>query len=462
MVALGIGVGMPFINAASRGYAPPAMPGASLDLSFTEHQFYVLGETARSLSLDFMSGAADAYFRRNRMTVFSDFQAFLTDIGGSFVRGSSATRFNSAGVLETVANNVPRIDYDPSTLAAKGLLIEESRTNYVRDNTMAAAVVGAPGTLPFGWSDTGVTGTVGLTREIVAVGTLANGLPYIDLRYSGVPASTDPASLFFDPVDTIVVGDTYAMNMWVQLVGGSLTNVNALTLRLNTEPGGTIFTPDGTLRNVSNVRVASSTIGRMCLRFNCGDTVTAVDFTLRIAAPQREFGSFPTSLILTSGSAVTRSADLCTIPANAWNNQAAGTVFAEFLRRPGTNASGRAYTIHDGSANNQIRKSATAGPTVQTTFSVVVNTIVRASISPTGVAEATVSKTAGRYAGDDFQAAVNGALGTADTSGFVPSGITTLSLGGNEGTTGKLNGWLRRFFFVPSNLNDATLQSVTS
>lgn len=49
----------------------------------------------------------------------------------TFSRASSATFFDSAGVLQSAANDVPRLDYDPATLAARGLLIEEQRTNKV-------------------------------------------------------------------------------------------------------------------------------------------------------------------------------------------------------------------------------------------------------------------------------------------------------------------------------------------
>lgn len=47
----------------------------------------------------------------------------------TFTRSSIATVTNSLGLLQTVQANVPRFDYDPVTLAAKGLLIEEQRTN---------------------------------------------------------------------------------------------------------------------------------------------------------------------------------------------------------------------------------------------------------------------------------------------------------------------------------------------
>lgn len=47
----------------------------------------------------------------------------------TFTRSSSATRVNASGLIESVAANQPRFDYDPVTRAIKGLLIEEQRTN---------------------------------------------------------------------------------------------------------------------------------------------------------------------------------------------------------------------------------------------------------------------------------------------------------------------------------------------
>ena len=42
---------------------------------------------------------------------------------------NTATRVNSSGVIETVNANLPRFDYNPTTLVANGLLIEETRIN---------------------------------------------------------------------------------------------------------------------------------------------------------------------------------------------------------------------------------------------------------------------------------------------------------------------------------------------
>jgi len=48
----------------------------------------------------------------------------------TFTRAANtATRTNSSGVIELVNANLPRFDYDPVTLASRGLLVEESRRN---------------------------------------------------------------------------------------------------------------------------------------------------------------------------------------------------------------------------------------------------------------------------------------------------------------------------------------------
>jgi hypothetical protein len=47
----------------------------------------------------------------------------------TFTRASTATRVNANGLIEVVASNSPRIDFDPATQVCKGLLIEEQRTN---------------------------------------------------------------------------------------------------------------------------------------------------------------------------------------------------------------------------------------------------------------------------------------------------------------------------------------------
>jgi hypothetical protein len=52
----------------------------------------------------------------------------------SFTRSSVATVVNSLGLIENVPPDTPRFDPDPASGAPKGLLLEESRTNFVRQS----------------------------------------------------------------------------------------------------------------------------------------------------------------------------------------------------------------------------------------------------------------------------------------------------------------------------------------
>lgn len=82
---------------------------------------YAMTGTA-SLMLDFINGTA-------------------LDSRITFTRSSTATRTNNLGVIESVAINTPRFDYDPVTLTSKGLLIEEQRTQLLLNSLITGVTV---------------------------------------------------------------------------------------------------------------------------------------------------------------------------------------------------------------------------------------------------------------------------------------------------------------------------------
>lgn len=60
----------------------------------------------------------------------------------TFARATPATRTNEKGLIETVAANVPRLDFDPVTGECKGLLIEEARTNLLLNSLIDGTNLG--------------------------------------------------------------------------------------------------------------------------------------------------------------------------------------------------------------------------------------------------------------------------------------------------------------------------------
>jgi hypothetical protein len=164
----------------------------------------------------------------------------------TFTRTSSATYFNSSGVLTTVANNVPRFDYDPATFVPRGFSIEEQRTNSIRNNTMQGVVAGTPGTNPTNWTNS----TGGLTKTIVGTGT-ANGITYTDFRFNGTTTS-DFLAIAIDASNVIAASDgqTWTLSAWLSVVNGSTTNITNLFLQLGQYSSVPAFLSN---RNGSNI-----------------------------------------------------------------------------------------------------------------------------------------------------------------------------------------------------------------
>lgn len=144
-------------------------------------------------------------------TVLFDFSTGVLDSRITFTRASIATYFNSAGVMSSAANNTARFDHDPGTLTARGLLIEEQRTNLLLNSlldgtnlsTQSVAVSATSYTLSFYG-----TGTVTLSGASTAGPLVGTG-------------ATDKVSLTFIPSAgslTLTVSGTVK---WANLEAGS-------------------------------------------------------------------------------------------------------------------------------------------------------------------------------------------------------------------------------------------------
>ena len=71
----------------------------------------------------------------------------------TYTRAGNATYFDSAGAMQTVGANVPRLDYDPITLQPRGFLLEPAVTNSLLNSatlaTQSVTVTAAARTLSF-------------------------------------------------------------------------------------------------------------------------------------------------------------------------------------------------------------------------------------------------------------------------------------------------------------------------
>ncbi len=389
----------------------------------------------------------------------------------TFTRASTATYFNELGVLTTAGSGVARFDYDPSTLQPRGLLIEEQRTNSIRNNTMQGAVAGTPGTLPTNWVTQNVGGVA--RTEVVGVG-VEDGITYVDIRYTGTTSSAATGGIISESSSVAAsTGQTWTSSFYVRLVGGSTAGLTSINNNiLERDSGGTAVAGTSTVITPTNAALNTQRVSTTATLSNASTALVqqrvaiipqsgvAIDITLRIGLPQLELGAFATSVIPTTTTALTRNADAASMTGtnfSSWYNAAEGTVFGEYQ----TVSAGTTQFLAAITSVSETDRI-TLGQTTTTYVGTVVDTgSTQASITQ-GTTSLNVAKISLAYAVNNFAFSANGAAPNTDTSGTVPSGVTEMKLGRRGTSTSPLNGWLRRVTYYPTRLPDATLVALTA
>jgi hypothetical protein len=284
-------------------------------------------------------------------TLFADFRNETLPSWLALSRASSATYINATGTLQTAASGIPRYEYDLSTLLPLGLLLEEQRTNGIRNSNIQGASIGTPGVLP---TYSSVPNNNGVTTNVVGLGT-ANGYSYIDLQIIGTTTGTTYA-FSSETMSAIAVsaGQNWSVSGAFAIVGGSTANITAFAHRIRGYTSGGVANDASAGTNI--LGSLTSTLKRFSESYATGantafvtnqillttNSAAAVNVTLRIAAPQLELGAFATSFIPTSGTVVTRSADvLSAIGAAALKLASGSYVYERRSQQTGTLA--RAY-----------------------------------------------------------------------------------------------------------------------
>jgi hypothetical protein len=245
-----------------------------------------------------------------------DFTTASLDSRVTFTRaGGTATRVNASGLIDYVAANTARFDFDPTTLVCKGLLIEEARTNiviqsdalnsgaYATSNATVGtnAVVSPDGTLNAETVTTGASGT----GQIFGISALLPVTPATDYTVS-----------------------FYAKNI-------SATYVVYGVLKATPTAAWIVDIADSANNYISQIN--GSTWTRIKFSFNSG-TATSINLYLAANLPatqslslwgvQLEAGAFATSYIRTTGSQVTRTTDVATMTGtnfSSWFNASEGS-----------------------------------------------------------------------------------------------------------------------------------------
>jgi hypothetical protein len=393
-------------------------------------------------------------------TVSSAVTSILTRITGA----SGVTVLTAWGQIEAVTYQTtpstynattasayygPRFDYDPVTLAPRGLLIEEARTNlltYSADWTNAA------------WTKTEATvsgnTTLALDGTIAAdtlIGSTNNTAKFT--AQTGLASTTGTFTVYAKAAGETVI------SLWLvgATVGASFTLTGSGSTTLLGATSSSITPAGNGWFRCTVQHNAATTTAHIYLRTGTsyiGDGTSGI----YLWGAQLEAGAFATSYIPTVASTVSRSADIATMTGtnfSTWYNQSEGTFVVASAPYSAGNFTSASAT--DGSTNNRVQ--VTSSNTIQ--FLVGTGGVVQAILDAGTVNGGATNLTAGAYRVNDFAASINGSAVATDTSGTIPT-VTRLDVGNLSGFAEFLNGHIRSIAYYNTRLPNTQLQTLTA
>jgi hypothetical protein len=356
-----------------------------------------------------------------------------------FDRGSTATRVNKDGLIETVGVDEPRIDFLNNT---KGhLLLEPSR-----ENKITYSAEGNYGNAPASESNT--IAPDGTNTAVIPVPD-SNSDRY-NYSFSGGDYSTNTKLTYSwfrkrisTPTSTAFLGDLRPTNLVnVTQVGSTIqigSNINGYD-----RFSATFNVTDGSLSGI--------------IRMYFGSVIGIGNSSIAYWGHQAEEGSYATSYIPTSGSTATRSAETCN---NAGNeqviNSTEGVLYAE-IAALGVDSSYRQITIGNSTDNIKILFNASS---TRLRGLLKVGGINQADLFDETQTEIKYLKIALKYKSGDFALWVNGVEKDTETSGSIPTGMSEISFDDGGGSA-DFYGNIKDLKVYNTALSDSELQALTS
>jgi len=371
----------------------------------------------------------------------------------TFTRASTATRVKESGLIEEVATGVPRIDFTGGGCGK--LLLEPQRTNsLLQSNTFNTAWINQLGG-----------------------GTITGG------QINPLSASDDAWKLTKDAASGRSIrqaislsSSTYSYSAFLK--SGTLANA---AMRVDTSSGARFMNLDlsiGTISSTSGTIVSTSIEDYGNGWYRCtmvvAESITNVhvyvgEFSGTIAGDiycqrtQLEAGSYPTSYIPTTTTAVTRVADSASKSGiSSLIGQTEGVLYAEMASLSNLVASNY-LTLSDGSYNNRLSILFSTGTNVIRAF-LRIGGAPQCDFNTSSYEITQMNKIAFKYKENDFALWVNGVEVATDVSGSTFSGSTLNIFSFSEiGTTaGALNANVQSVMVFPSALSDTDLAALTT
>jgi hypothetical protein len=343
------------------------------------------------------------------------------------------------------------MDYDPITLAQKGLLIEEARTNILTKSneltawTKARSIVtvstGFPifanevGFLLIGDGTSGGKGTSRFFTSLSTTWTMSVFLRRGTHNFAQILSGGGPDLTIFANYDILtgVVGSRGAGVISATMISWS-DGWYCCTLTLSSSSVTSI--------NVFLVSSATSVRGES----------NTLSTSIYVAGPQMEDGAFATSYIPTRASAVTRAGDFSSIDVNNIRNNPAEGTFGVELQTIFTTDSIPRYII-TGDRNQLMYLASTTGTVASFDEQDPALTV---SVSASGQ----LTKAYLRYSASGRSLSARGDDATSSSGAQNFSTMTTLRMGHLD--TVPLCGWIRSLVYYPTRLSDAEIKTLNA
>lgn len=353
-------------------------------------------------------------------------------------------------VTAAAAYHGPRLDYDPATLSAKGLLVEEQRTNVVPNSNVfnvAAWSKGAGGTAvaPVVTAADAVAPDGTLTAQKVVfdrgAGNTVTDNSVLSTAISGVAATTSYIGSVY--IKAATAGDVGKQVGWRHVAGGSYGVITLTADWQRVTRTETSFSTSSSIEFVSRGTVTTDN--------SVGAHIWGV--SVEVGASNAAT-AFPTSLIPTGASTATRNADVASVGVSQFPyNASEGTIV---INATGTGAYLYAFSGPDNSGNNALYAYAATNYVTQAYN----GGALQANIDSGVVAGAAV-KLGAAYASNNFAAVANGGTVTPDTTYSQPS-VDKLRLGVTPNGTVAGQVYIRQITYIPRRLANAELQARTA
>jgi hypothetical protein len=382
-------------------------------------------------------------------------------------RASAGSYENSAGIITQAANNAPRFDYNPVSLAINGLLLEGQSTNLVPNNTNMLA---------------GTWGTIGINASVSA--TLSPDGTYD--AFDIIPTAGYGYHAIWSPLGAVfTIGNVYTASFYVKPKGynfiqfGDANGFSIYNSVFDIQNGLVVLDLSG--RNACSITPKGNGV------FRCAVTFTAVNSTIwpnvtpgpslaalsntdaaqytadgvsgaTVYGMQVEAGSIATSLIITGSTAGTRMADSLINTSIPWFNAAAGTFVVEFIAPSVVQAYQSVAVFSDGSSNNKLEIFAggSSGSGLLTINSGGnAYTSAGFTVTPSAIHKITLSY------GPTVYGAIDGVAIAAIAGAVLPATINQLSIG-SDSLGLQLNSQVRKFSYWNTQLSPSQILQATT